>query len=64
MADMFPISETEIPLRDQIECVKREIGMREQVYPRRVADGKMKQTTADAELARMRAVLKTLEGLK
>jgi hypothetical protein len=34
--------------------------MRERVYPRRVADGKMTQALADDELAAMRAVLQTL----
>ncbi len=55
MADLFPLT-----LDDQIACVKREIGMREFVYPRRVADGKMKQDKADHELAAMKAVLATL----
>lgn len=63
MSDMFPISPADVPIRDQIESVEREIKMREHVYPRRVADGKMKQTTADAEIARMRAVLATLESI-
>lgn len=54
-----PVSSVE----QQIECVKREIGMREHVYPRRVADRKMTQALADRELATMRAVLATLEAL-
>ena len=44
----------------QIACVKREIRMREQTYPRWVSSGKMKQEVADIETARMRAVLETL----
>jgi hypothetical protein len=52
----------EIPIADQIRCVRREIAMREAVYPRRVAIKKMKQETADHELAAMRAVLATLEA--
>lgn len=51
------------PLTDQIACVKREIAMRERVYPRWVAAGKMKQEKADAEIAAMRAVLATLNAL-
>lgn len=50
-----------IPLQMQIECVKREIRMRESVYARRVATGKMRQSTADWEVGCMRAVLNTLE---
>lgn len=51
-----------VPIVDQIECVKREIRKREEVYPRLVSNGKMRQATADLEIARMRAVLATLEG--
>lgn len=51
-------------LVDQIACVRREIGMRERVYPRRVADGKMKPAAADRELETMCAVLATLLSIK
>lgn len=54
-ADLFPIS-----LDDQIAAVRREIAMRERVYPRQVGNGRMTQTLADRELALMRAVLDTL----
>lgn len=50
-------------LADEIACVRREIGMRERVYPRRVADGKMKQAAADREVEIMRAVLDRLLAL-
>jgi hypothetical protein len=53
-----------ISVRDQIACVRREIALRERVYPRQIAAGKMKQAEADAELARMRAVLATLETVE
>ncbi len=52
-----------IPLPDQIDCVKREIGMRERVYPTWVQRRRMSQEQADRELSRMRAVLRTLEAL-
>lgn len=50
-------------LAEQIECVEREIGMREKVYPRwvRAIPQKLTQAKADQELARMRAVLATLK---
>lgn len=54
----------EIPLADQIACVRREIGMRERVYPKWVAAGRIKPDSADRELATMRAVLATLEALQ
>jgi hypothetical protein len=47
-------------VNEQIACVKREIAMRERVYPRWVAAGKMTKAKADHELAAMRAVLDTL----
>jgi len=48
----------------QIDIVLREIHFREQVYPRLVGTGKMKQHQADLQLAGMKAVLETLQGLK
>jgi hypothetical protein len=54
---------TEISLADQITCVRREIAMREAVYPKRVAERKMRLEMANIELARMRAALATLEAL-
>lgn len=50
-----------ISIGDQIRAVKREIAMRERVYPRRVAAKQMKAEAAEHELAAMRAVLATLE---
>jgi hypothetical protein len=59
MAELFAPN-----LTDQVACVRREIAMRESVYARRVADGKMRQVTADRELETMRAVLNTLLSIK
>lgn len=50
-----------ITIRKQIECVEREIAMRERVYPRWVAAGKMTSYRATQELETMRPVLATLE---
>ena len=49
-----------VSLIDQIACVRRELSLRESVYRRRVADGKMKQDAADREIAAMKAVLETV----
>jgi len=49
---------------DQIDCVKREIGMRERVYPKWVQQRRLSQDQMDRELGRMRAVLNTLQALK
>lgn len=53
-----------IPIGDQIECVKREIAMRERVYPTWVDRRRMSKEQADRELGRMRAVLATLQRLQ
>lgn len=58
MADLFAPT-----LVDMIACARREVAMREHVYPRRVGDGKMKQAAADRELETMRAILAKLESL-
>lgn len=47
-------------LQQQIEEVEREIALRESVYPRQVSSGKMRQSTADYHLDRMRSVRATL----
>jgi hypothetical protein len=47
----------------QIECVKRELWMRRQVYPERVARKAMSQAKADQEIEAMESVLVTLESL-
>ena len=51
-------------LQDQIDCVKREIAMRERVYPGWVERRRLSQEQADRELTRMRAVLRTLQVVK
>ncbi len=53
-----------ITIEEMIACVEREIGMRERVYPRWVEQKKLLQTTADQELARMRAVRDLLLTVK
>lgn len=52
-----------VPIEDQIRCVEREIEMRERVYPRWVSEKRLTQAKADRELAAMRAVLRTLQGI-
>jgi len=52
-----------IPLSEMIACVERELELRQQVYPRRVAANKMTKENADKEIARMRAVRGTLLGI-
>lgn len=60
-SNLFGTTAMPITLEAQIASVEREIQMRVHVYPRRVADAKMSQAKADAELELMRAVLATLQ---
>jgi hypothetical protein len=53
-----------VSLDQQISCVKRELAIRERVYPQWVESGKMPVESMGRELRGMRAVLKTLEGLR
>ncbi len=53
-----------ISLPQQIEEIEYEIGMRKQVYPRRVSAKKMRQSEATYHIERMEAVLKTLRWLE
>jgi hypothetical protein len=58
------VSETRtISIRAQIEEVKREIDMRRTVYPGQVRRGAMRQGVADEHMARMVAVLETLQRI-
>ena len=59
--DMFP--NAEIPLSEQIVCVKRELRIRSKCYARWVDSGRMSQYKATNELRAMGAVLQTLEKL-
>lgn len=49
-----------ISLEKQIACVKRELLRRKTVYPPKVRDGKLDESTATDELGTMTAVLYTL----
>ena len=64
MTALFPDAGQSVDLANQIRCVEREVRMRERVYPRWVASGKMTAPAADRELAAMRAVLSTLLSLR
>jgi hypothetical protein len=53
-----------VPIADQVAEVKREIGQRERVFPRWVAEGRLKPHLADRRLEAMRDVLGTLERVQ
>lgn len=52
-----------VSLSDQIKCAKRELRLRERVYPNWVRKGRMTRETADHELAGMQAIVASLEAL-
>lgn len=52
-----------VPLEVQLACVRREIEQRKRVYPRLIANKRMSEAKADHEIAAMRAVEATLNGL-
>jgi hypothetical protein len=51
-------------LQSQILCVRRELAMRKNVYPKWVQSGRMKAEAADHELNCMQAVHDTLISLQ
>lgn len=51
-------------LGQQIAEAKRELRLRERVYPRWVHDKKMSQDEADHQIALMAAILATLQSLQ
>lgn len=53
----------EYTLRDQVACAKREIAMRERVYPKWVSAQKMRANEAEHETGAMKAILATLTRL-
>lgn len=59
MSELFSVS-----IDEEILCVKREIALREFVYPRFVADGRMKPDRAEREIETMRSILNRLTTLR
>jgi len=53
-----------VTIDEMIKCANREVAIRQSVYAYRVKSGKMKQPEADKELAGMRAIHRTLVGIK
>jgi hypothetical protein len=53
-----------VPIGQQITCIQREIALRQRLYPRWVAEGRMTQVDANGQIARMQAVLDTLKRVR
>lgn len=50
----------QVPIDEQIVCINRELGLRQKVYPKLIASGKMTESQARYELAAMDSVRETL----
>lgn len=61
---MGTLNPTAVPLPEQIAEIKREIGLRQRVYPRWIESGKLKRAAADHQMAAISSVLATLEGVQ
>jgi hypothetical protein len=57
MTKVLTTNTEQISVFDKTACVEREVRMRESVYPRWVAVGKMSDKQAKRELAVMKAIL-------
>jgi hypothetical protein len=55
---------TEVPLNQQIDELARELLVRADVYPRLIASGRLRQSDADFQNARLRAAIETLHKLQ
>lgn len=53
-----------ITIAEQIACARRELAMRRNVYPKRVAALKMSQAKADHEIDAMTAIIETLRQVE
>lgn len=51
-------------LADQIAEARRELGLRDGVYRKRVDSGRMTQAESDAKIALQKAIIASLERLK
>ena len=51
-----------VTLQDAIKEIRREVKMRECLYPKWIASGKLNKAAAERQLARMKYVLELLEG--
>lgn len=49
--------------QDKLICAKRELALRNRAYPRWVANGTMRQSAADREVALMEAIIADYDKL-
>jgi hypothetical protein len=49
-------------IADMLTCARREVAIREVVYPKRVAQGRMKLNDAEREILLMKAIVQHFEA--
>jgi hypothetical protein len=57
------MDDVKIDYRELATCARREVAMRQRVYPGRVAAGRMPQQVADYEIATMGVIAEVLDAL-
>lgn len=63
MTDMFPETLPDARIKPALGELRREIGMREHLYPKWVAEGRMKAVVADRQLSALKGALELIEEL-
>lgn len=51
-----------VTVQDAIKEVRREVNLRERLYPQWIASGKLNKAAAERQLARLKFALELLEG--
>ncbi len=64
MADPVAAMPARLSIAALVQCARREVSMRERVYPNQIARGMIRQGFADYELKAMRQIVDTLEWLQ
>jgi hypothetical protein len=49
---------------EKLKCAKRELALRQAVYPKFIASGRLKQQSADQEIALMQAIVDDYTALE
>lgn len=57
------MTDDDIPMGEQLACAMRELALRRVKYPKLCAAGTMPVKDARREIARMAAIVETLDGL-
>ena len=59
----WPMPDNHLRIADMLTCARRELALREVVYPKRVEQGRMKPAAAEREILMMKAIVLHFEGV-